>query len=288
MVWSVRNACPRLLQIAVIATIVGASPLVYVSESRANDEPVSISLHTSFDHFWQRYLEAATAGDTETAERMLDEIQRLRVERNAFALNDVGTSFAYQGYALLGSGNIEQAREHFQIAHELSPDLPLAYSGLARASERSGGIGYATALLHRGRAHLAALRSGLDGPYARWNLAFLIFTIGMVAFLIFGALMVYRYGVLLAHDFEERVGEWLGSRGSLAAAMALLCLPLILTAGVAWLAPYWMSLTFGYQTTKERGMSAACLLALLLAAPFAQFYAEWVRTVSNPVYSTLR
>ena len=52
-----------------------------------------LSLHTSFDHYWRRYLQAAVAGDSETAERMLEEIKRLRVERNAFALNDVALSF---------------------------------------------------------------------------------------------------------------------------------------------------------------------------------------------------
>jgi len=276
------NPLSLLFQAAVVASVLVMCPLA--SEAQANNEAESLSLHTSFDHFWRRYLEAATAGDDEISERMLDEIKRLRVERNAFALNDVGASFAYQGYALLQSGNIVEAREHFEIARDLSPDLPLAYRGLASASAQAGGVGHATALLYGARARLAALRSGLDGPYARWNLGFVLFTGAMIVFFLFGALMLYRYGVLLTHDFEERFSDFLGIKGSFAAALAVFCLPLIATAGVGWLAPYWVSLTYGYQTKKERGISISCLVALLLAAPAMQLYPEWARTVSNPVY----
>lgn len=255
-----------------------------VGEAQSADGAEQLSLHTSFDHYWRRYLQAAGAGDTDTADRMLEEIKRLRVERNAFALHDVGLSFVYQGFALLESGDVEQARSHFEIARDLSPNLPTAYWGLARADERSGVLGYFTGMVHRVQAQLAALRSERDGPYATWNLLFLAFTSVMVAFTGFAAIIVYRYGMLFFHDLEERFGDRIGSRGALAATLAIVCLPLIVTAGVGWLAPYWLAVTFGYQSAKERVISVLALLVVLAAAPFAELYATWSRTVSNPVY----
>ena len=255
-----------------------------LGESQAADGSETLSLHTSFDHYWRRYLQAAGAGDSDTAGRMLEEIKRLRVERNAFALHDVGMSFVYQGFALLESGDVEGARSHFEIARDLSPNLPTARWGLARVDERSGAFGHATAIVHRVQAQLAALRSERDGPYATWNLLFLIFTSVMLVFTVFAVAMLYRYGVLLFHDLEERFGDRIGSKGALAATFGAVFLPLILTAGVGWLAPYWLAVTFGYQSVKERVATVLALLVLLATAPFVELYVTWSRTVSNPVY----
>jgi len=243
-----------------------------------------ISLHTSFDYFWRRYLLASSAGDADTANRMLGEIRRLRVERNAFHLHDVGMCFVYQGFAHLEAGNLDEARRHFDIARELAPELPTAYWGLARVSEEQGFLSYPSSILYRIQAQLRGLRSERDGAFASWNLLFLLFSTFAASFFLFGLLMVYRYGTLVYHDLEERLGyEW-GRRAILALTLLILLFPLVLTAGPAWLAPLWIAVTFGYQTIKERAVSILCLLALLAAAPFAELYAGWAKAASNPLY----
>jgi tetratricopeptide (TPR) repeat protein len=252
--------------------------------AQAPDGSESLSLHTSFDHYWRRYLQAAGAGDAEGASRMLEEIKRLRVERNAFALHDVGLSFVYQGSALLENGELEDARKHFEIARDLSPNLPTAYWGLARLDERTGIFGYPTAVARRVQAQLAALRSERDGPYATWNLLFLLFTAAAIVFSVFAVVLLYRYGILLFHDLDERFGDSIGAKGVLAATLGVVFLPVIVTAGIGWVAPYWLAVTFGYQNVKERALSVLAMLLLLAAAPFAELYATWSRTVSNPVY----
>ena len=262
--------------------LIVASPAL--GESQPVDGSETLSLHTSFDHYWRRYLQAAGAGDSGTAGRMLEEIKRLRVERNAFALHDVGTSFVYQGFALLENGDVEGALEHFEIARDLSPNLPTAYWGLARVDERSGVFGHLTGIVHRVRAQLAALRSGRDGPYATWNLLAIVFASVMLVLTVFALAMLYRYGILLFHDLEERYGDRIGSKGALAATLGAVLLPLILTAGAGWLAPYWLAVTFGYQSVKERVATVLALLMLLATGPFVDLYAAWSRTISNPVY----
>ena len=262
--------------------LVVATPAL--GESQPADGSETLSLHTSFDHYWRRYLQAAGAGDSDTAGRMLEEIKRLRVERNAFALHDVGMSFVYQGFALLENGDVQGALRHFEIARELSPNLPTAYWGLARVDERSSAFGHVTGIVHRVQAQLAALRSERDGPYATWNLLVVVFASVMLVLNAFGLAMLYRYGVLLFHDLKERFGDRIGSYGALAATLGAVLLPLILTAGVGWLAPYWLAVTFGYQSVKERVATVLALLMLLATAPFVDLYATWSRTVSNPVY----
>jgi len=215
---------------------------------------------------------------------MLDEIKRLRVERNAFDLEDVGACFVYQGFAQLDTGNLEEARKDFDIARELAPNLPTAYWGLARLSARQGILSYVSAIAYRIRAQLVALHSERDGAYASWNLVYLLLSTLAVVFFIFALLMLYRYGILLYHDLEERLGERLSRTGILAAAIGILALPVILTAGIGWLAPYWLAVTFGYQTVKERTVSVLGLMLLLAAAPFAELYSAWAKTSTNPLY----
>jgi tetratricopeptide (TPR) repeat protein len=255
-----------------------------VTLAGAQPQDASVSLHTSFDYYWRRYLSASTAGDTETAKRMLAEIQRLRVERNAFNLTEVGLCFVYQGFAHLEGGNLEEARNHFEIARSLAPDLPTAYWGLARLAQREGVLSFPRAIAYRIEAQFAALRSERDGPFAGWNFVYLLFCAYAVVFFAFALVMVFRYGVLLFHDLQERLGESWSERALLAVTTAILALPLMLTAGVVWLAPYWVAVTFGYQSVKERAVSVLGLLLLLASAPFPDLYSSWVRTVGNPLY----
>lgn len=251
----------------------------------AQDErDAPLSLHTSFDYFWRRYLLAASAGDADTANRMLGEIRRLRVERNAFHLHDIALCFVYQGFAHLEGGDLDEARKQFDIARELAPELPTAYWGLARLSEEQGIVSYPSSVLYRIQAQLRGLRSERDGAFASWNLLFLLFSTFAASFFLFGLLMVYRYGKLVYHDLEERLDSAWGRRAILAATLLILLFPLMLTAGPAWLAPLWVAVTFGYQTIKERALSILCLLVLLAAAPFSELYAGWARAASNPLY----
>jgi tetratricopeptide (TPR) repeat protein len=270
----------RLCLVLLVSALAG---FALPTASAQGQEP-PVSLHTSFDYFWRRYLLAASSGDSDIASRMLEEIRRLRVERNAFHLHDVGMCFAYQGFAHLDGGNPEEARKHFDIARELAPDLPTAYWGLARLSEREGVLSYPSSIVYRIQAQLRALRSERDGPFASWNLLFLLFSAFAASFFIFALVMVYRYGTLVYHDLEERFGGSWGQRTLLAATLGLLLFPLMLTAGPGWLAPLWLAITFGYQGAKERVVSILGLLILLAAAPFAELYAGWAKATSNPLY----
>lgn len=274
-----------LVGYALVATCL-ALPSVALSAPAAQlvegDAPVS--LHTSFDHYWRRYLLAENSGDLETAKRMLEEIERLRVERNAFNLHDVAMAFVYQGFADLEGGSFEDARTNFETARRLDPDLPTVYWGLARLSQREGGAGLVTAVVYRLLAHIEALRSTQNGPFASWNLVYVLFWTFWFVFFVFALVMVYRYGVLLYHDVEERFSDHLGSKALLALSLGILLFPLMLTAGFGWLAPYWLAVTFGYQSVKERVFSILSLLVLLASAPFADLYVAWVRTASNPLY----
>ena len=268
-----------LVLLAISAGVLGPRE----ARAQGGQEP-PVSLHTSFDYFWRRYLLAVSSGDADTASRMLDEIRRLRVERNTFHLHDIGMCFVYQGFAHIDGGNLEEARKNFDIARELAPDLPTAYWGLARLSERQGILSYPSSILYRIQAQIRGLRSERDGPFASWNLLFLLFSTLATSFFVYALVMLYRYATLVFHDLEERRGGTWGRRALVAATLGILLFPLMLTAGPGWLAPMWLAVTFGYQTARERVVSIVGLLVLFTAAPFAELYAGWSKAASNPLY----
>jgi tetratricopeptide (TPR) repeat protein len=281
---SVKRArhCAASLVLALVV-LSGLAFAARETSAQGGPEP-PVSLLTSFDYFWRRYLLALSSGDSDTANRMLDEIRRLRVERNAFQLHDLGMCFTYQGFAHLDGGNLEEARKNFDLARELAPDLPTAYWGLARLSARQGILSYPSSIVYRIHAQLRALQSERDGPFAGWNLLFILSSTFAASFFIYGLVMLHRYGILVFHDLEERLGASFGPRTILAATLAILLLPLMLTAGLGWLAPFWLAVTFGYQTARERVVSVLGLLLLLAAAPFVELYAGWAKATSNPLY----
>jgi tetratricopeptide (TPR) repeat protein len=278
-----RLAALLLFACLVSVSLSTASASVYAQDVVELEEP-PVSLLTSFDHYWRRYLAAVEAGNSEDASRLLDEIRRLRVERNTFELHNVAMAFVHRGYGYLGAGDAEQARASFETAHQLSPTLPTAYWGLASAAASEGGVGWITAILHRLRAKWISLSSARNLPFALSNLGAILFAAGIGVMFIVGLLMLYRYGVLLHHDLEERLGGQLGSTTILAASVAVALLPVLITLGAGWLAPYWLAITFGYQTIKERAVTIVAMLGLVLAAPFAEIYVSWVRTTANPLY----
>ncbi len=275
-----RGAASLVLALVVFAAFVFPAR---ETSAQGGHEP-QLSLLTSFDYFWRRYLLAVSSGDSDTANRMLEEIRRLRVERNAFQLHDIGMCFTYQGFAHLEAGNLEEARKNFDLARELAPDLPTAYWGLARLSERQGVLSYPSSIVYRIQAQLRGLQSERDGPFAGWNLLFVLFSTFAGSFFIYALVMLYRYGTLVYHDLEERLGASWGQRAILAVTLAILLFPLMLTAGPGWLAPFWLAVTFGYQSARERMVSILALLLLLAAAPFAEFYSGWAKATSNPLY----
>ena len=58
----------------------------------------------------------------------------------------------------------------------------------------------------------------------------------------------------------------------------------LLTVGIGWVAPYWLALTYGYQSVRERAVTWTALALLLLGAPISSQFATWARTTTNPLY----
>ncbi len=250
-------------------------------------EPISLAFQptytASFDHYWTRYIDAERRGDSQQAERIIEEIRRLRVERSAFELHDIALAFTFMGVQHIEQEELDEAEKEFLIAVELDPNLPTAYAGLARVARRAGGLGFLRSVGYALQGFFASLRSLRNGSYAQVDLLLLGIVVLLLVFLGFALLMLYRYGGLLKHDISERFDN-LGELGGWAILAGILLLPLMLTFGFGWLFPYWLALTFGYQTLRERVISVLALLFIVGVAPLVEVHSQWSKTERNPLY----
>lgn len=253
-------------------------------QPRSWDLDFQPSFGTSFDRLWGRYLDAESEGDTQQMERLLREIRRLRVERNVFHLYGVSLASAYKAAQHLAREELDQAEAHYQIARELDPFLPTAYYGLAKVARRSGGLGVLTSIGYSLRAFGVSFLSSRDREFAFLDMLLYGGLLFVLVCGVFTVLMLYRYGALVFHDLKERFSAKIGDLGVLAACLAVFLLPLMLSFGYGWLAPYWLTLTFAYQSRVERWVSILALLFLVMVGPLAEFHSQRTNTMRNPQY----
>ena len=274
---------PALL-VALTLLPVSVYPAVLQDAEAVPGGPVPSDLSRSFDQLWRRYQEARLSGEAEVRQRILNEIRRLRVERNVFHLHDIALAFAFQGSSYLQQGDIAEAKASFQTASELDPTLPTPLFGLARVARASGGFWPLSSLSYLMQGYLAPFQSFWNGYHARADLLLVVTLSLFMAFAVFAAMMLYRYAVLINHDFAERFAARIGQLGVRALTLIVLILPLGLSVGFAWLIPYWLAVTFAHQTRSERALSIVSLIFFMWLGPVLEFQNQWSRTLLNPVF----
>ena len=267
-----------------VSTFATARQVPVENPGSSTAEPVLSDLSRSFDQLWRRYQEAESEGQTELRDRILNEIARLRVERNTFHLHDIASAFTLRGSTLLEQGDLAAAKASFETASQLDPSLSTPLFGLARVARRSGGFLSSASLRFVVKGYLAPLSSFWSGYYARTDLVFLA-TLSLLTVLgFFSVLMLYRYAVLLNHDLHERLAAKLGPSVVQALTCLILFLPLIVTVGFAWLIPYWLALTFAHQTRSERGLSIVSLVFFVALGPILELQNQGAKTLVNPIF----
>lgn len=282
---SSNNLLASTVSLLLAVAFAGSAGLLYAVPLQDGDEGVIFGdLSGSFDQLWRRYQEAEATGQNELRLRILAEIRRLRVERNAFHLHDIAMAFVLQGRTYLEQGNLVAAKTSFDTANELDPSLSTPLFGLAHVARQSGGFWISTYIGYVVNGYLASFRSLWGGYYARADLLIVATVSVLLGLLLFAAMMLYRYAALLNHDLAERFTNKLGTRGVWALTLLILALPLIVTAGFAWLIPYWLALTFIHQTRREKALSVVSLLCFLSLGLVTEFHSQWSRTIINPAF----
>jgi Tfp pilus assembly protein PilF len=258
-------------------------PLAAVAQGRVIDlRATRPPLSNSFEAWWSLYRKARERGDEENANKAIQEIRRLRVERNIRRLEPLALAQLGEGLSLLGQGKLREAAAQVDSALVLDPDLPDAHFARGLVLWREGPL-----------AWLQAVRATLGGYFAtqrtvqgRYHAFALVFPVAILAVLvtgvIFAVVSLLRHASLLRHDMEEGLGP--ARDLALGLHAFVLVLPLVFGQSPAWLPLWWLALLFGYMSRTERATALVVAVSWVALGPALGLLERRVVAQLNPLF----
>lgn len=214
---------------------------------------------------WFAWLGAEEEGDATLGRAKTQEILKFAQSLGIRRLTDLALSATLLGRRELVAGKLDRARESFEAAIRLDPDLPEARWGhlsLAVAGRKWGEV--------PGR-FLSSLRAmGVDAEARRISCVRLTMlaasTLFGVGFLIV-LLLILSQSRALYHDLWESAGRYFRGPWQHGAALALFFAPLLLSFDVCWLMLALFVATWGYAPRFQKFIALGGLLAMLPLLP---------------------
>ncbi|MFI5180705.1 MAG: tetratricopeptide repeat protein [Thermoanaerobaculia bacterium] len=212
---------------------------------------------------WFAWLSAQEEGDPITARAKVDEILRYSQRIEIRRITDLAMAATIVGRRQMDEGKTDFAREAFQTASRLDPDLPEPrWARLALAVRTRQYRSVVPEVLGALRATLS------DGESRRVLTArgILVFAFAGLATAVAILVILYvRHGRRLVHDLAETASRVVpGGYGTDILVVALLAAPLLLSFDLLWFLLYLFVLVFGYATWPQR---VGAIAALVLTAP---------------------
>ena len=262
-----------LLAIVLLAPITLAAQ-VPPDDPKPAPPPVSLG-PGDMDSEWDRLRAADATGDAEGRQRALNELTRIRAERNIERFQEPSLALVAMGRQKLAGGDTAGARADFEMARRFDPHSIDARLGLSDA-EGGGFVGRIAALVQHwrgseGGAHLRLLLT-LGG------------VVGATLFIgVYALMMMLRYGKLLHHDLQEQFGPT-SNVLALGVFSLLMLLPMAALQGWAWVPVWWLGVLFVYMSQMERVVSGLSAVALVAIGPAVITVEERVQLDRNPLY----
>lgn len=217
--------------------------------------------------FVQKNLPDAAAEQTQA-------MQQLCAEVGVTRLDDVAAALVHEGHGFLEEGNFDKAGRSFEDALRFDPDLPDAHFGLATAHWRQSG-GFSSAIVEMTSGTRAIFRNRSTSSAVLGNILIILILAVAATAVLFSIAMFLRYQILVRHDLSEALvsndpTKTVPREAHLLAGWGLLLLPLLTWLFALWTPAYWLTLTFRYQKIREKFISSALLVLMILSAPAAR------------------
>ncbi|MEO6323444.1 MAG: tetratricopeptide repeat protein, partial [Thermoanaerobaculia bacterium] len=279
-----RRACATARAGALFAILLGASIPSHPAAAQALGRPgesTETRFRSEIRGHWFAWLGAQEEGDTLVARAKIEEILKYAQQIGIRRLSDLALSATLQGRRELLAGKPEKARESFEAAIRLDPDLPEArwgYLSVGMANRRWGKL--------PGR-FIAALRAtAQDAEARRVTTARLISMFTLTAALVGAALvlvLILSNARTYYHDLWELSGHTVRGLSQHVAAIALFFAPLLVSLDVLWFMLVLFVFEWGYAPRRQRFITAAGLLAMLPLLPVADRMSYTLALDASPI-----
>ncbi|HKB72621.1 MAG TPA: tetratricopeptide repeat protein [Thermoanaerobaculia bacterium] len=232
---------------------------------------------------WFEFLSALNEDDYASARLASADLLRTASRVGISRLSDFSRAALYQARLADRQGKAQRADLALETAIQLDPELVDPRWEKARLAW--GRRQYADSAIALGEAVNALFEAEESRREFVSNAALLIgasFALAAAGLVL--ALML-RHSRRLYHSIRERAQPAFGRRGTIAAALVLLGLPLWLSFGPFWLLLYWSVLVCIHAGTRERIVLGAALLVVGFLGPLTKEIADRNLIARSPLVS---
>jgi len=234
-----------------------------------------------FDH-WFAWKTALEEGDLAAAEPLRQKILSLLSQGSVRGVKILGGASARVGFTLLEAGRTEEAGMAFDLAAQVSPDLPQLHFG--RAAVALQGEKDPMGWVRSQMSGLKAQVRGLWGSFfLRANLILVVIG-GLLAFTTaYSVAELLKYNRLFRHSLAERFSRRTTVDVAHMLGLAALILPLVFWLGPGFLVLWWLAAMYSYMDVREKTFAWICVLFVALL-PLALVYLHGTASIlDSPV-----
>jgi len=215
-----------------------------IAKSQGDDQPLSAQAAKELDRIYQQQLDKGIRNLPVLSAALLQGARKARERR------DVGEAVSLAGYAI-----------------KFSPDLPYPHIELARTYWQQNPFQVDKILREVFRGEMARFRSYPTSLRFFYNLFFILSNAILIAFMIFGIIVMARYLPLYFYDIRKNLTQEISALLINSAKVLVLLVPFILRLDILWAVLYWCILLWGYIAKRERVFLVVSLI-LLSTSPF--------------------
>jgi len=265
--------------VALSAAVSGPSPAQVLT---APGESTELGFRRQIRGYWFAWLSAQEEGDAIGARTKIDEILKYAQKIEIRRITDLALSATVLGRRQLAQRKPQLAREAFQSATRLDPDLPeprWARVELAASARRWGSM--VSEFFGAVRATLA------DGESRRifaTRVVLVLVYAGAVTAAAFILVLLVRHGRRWLHDLTETASRLLpGGHADVLLAGAMALAPLLLSFDVLWYGLFLFVVLVGYATWPQKMGSVVALALAIPLFPVLDFIAYDLAVNSSPI-----
>jgi tetratricopeptide (TPR) repeat protein len=243
------------------------------------ERDVSSRIYLDFYETWRQFELQLKLGTID--QKLLADLIRVRNRNGIPKMTEFALSAVRFGEAKMADSKPEEALQLFQAATSLDPSLSVAYYLQSRAMIASSWA-KAPSALRTSIAGMFAPVSTLNGKiYLSSKYALILIATLVILGCAFGLIILAKYNGLLKHDTMEKYTSLTTTVINLLVWIVLF-LPVLLFAGILWLAPFWLMIFWKYSRLSEKILSAVFFVAFMMAYPVYQYVVKTSAASAEP------
>lgn len=264
------------MKAVILASIILASSGMANAESPAvHDRLVPVEI----EKLWMDRQIAINAGNTSSADLILEEIVRTRYRLGINRIDDIAALLVREGYLSMEKGAPDNAYHLSLVARDLSPDYAPSYYLSAKSLRHMSKAGIGQIFYE----YSGGVKATLRDFWTSFNLAGRLYSIILLGagftILVFTASLCCRTYPLFFHTFKELTAGFTTSPFNIIFFLIIAFIPILF--GIAWFVLIWIVLSWIYMSRNDRILAVICIIFFLFLPTLLKYSSIFATAHNN-------